>query len=193
MNTRCADGIVSQSCVLVTMDTVTENWADSLLLVEDGWLFNVCWDCCQKWVKLMDFKLISQRKGKTWVELLATGLCETSCTSLHSSSAVRLPAVVVLLSKSRGRGGKMGKFFLVKLDGASHTDGQNICASDKCMDPIVPWVHLNYQAKWYIWYLRCQWHMWGLVWQWNYKTYYDSTKRSQTTALTLDMWFQVSV
>lgn len=62
------------------------------------------------------------------MDLLATDLCKTSCPSLHSSSAVRLPAGVVLLSESRGRSGELGKFFSVKLDGVGHTDGQkNLC------------------------------------------------------------------
>lgn len=45
------------------------------------------------------------------MDLLATDLFKTSCPSLHSPSAVRLSAVVVLLSESR-RSGKRGKIFL---------------------------------------------------------------------------------
>lgn len=70
------------------------------------------------------------------MDLSPTDFFETSCPSLHSSSAVRLPAVV-LLSKGRGRSGRIGKFFWVKLDGVGHKDGQKACASDKCMDQIV--------------------------------------------------------
>lgn len=69
------------------------------------------------------------------MDLLATDLCKKSCPSLHSSSAVRLPAVVVLL---QGKEWKDGKFFSVRLDGVGHADGQKkACASDKCMDQIV--------------------------------------------------------
>lgn len=66
--------IIRQSCVLVTLETVTLSveQTPSYLLRMDGSL--ICAETALRkvWVKLMNFKLIGQRKGKTWVDLLAT-------------------------------------------------------------------------------------------------------------------------